>query len=179
MGRCLQWFDKRLWPLQEFLLPLVPRLVPSLLLTQLYVGTELIHIVALQTIPEAQRGAVIVVVIAGNRVCEAQHVSLCALVEEELSVQFYVCVLQRWCWFLHDNMPFPWPFHTTISVKQGNNHAGYQICSGGFKYFKGSICEGNVKRNLNLGPWDRIWNSLYQIQTMQPKDSTFLMVTES
>lgn len=91
----MQWFDKRLWPLQEFLLPLVPRLVPSLLLTQLYVGTELIHIVALQTIPEAQRGAVIVVVIAGNRVCEAQHVSLCALVEEELSVQFYVCVLQR------------------------------------------------------------------------------------
>lgn len=95
MGRCLQWFDKGLWPLQEFLLPPLPRLVPSLLLMQLYVGTELIHIVALQTIPEAQRGAMITVVIPPNRVSEAQHVSVCALVEEELSVQFYVCVLQR------------------------------------------------------------------------------------
>lgn len=37
----------------------------------------------------------------------------------------------------------------------------------------------NAKRSLNLGPWDRIWNSLYQIQRMQPKDSMFLMGTES
>lgn len=115
----------------------------------------------------------------GNRVSETQHVSVCALVEEELSVQFYVCVLQRWCWFLHDNMPFPWPFHTTISVKQGNNHAGYQICSGGFKYFRGSICEAKCKEKFKSWSWDRICNSLYQIQTMQPKDSMFLMVTES
>lgn len=37
----------------------------------------------------------------------------------------------------------------------------------------------NVKRNLNLSPWGRIWNSLYQIQTMQPNDSTFFTGTES
>ena len=32
----------------------------------------------------------------------------------------------------------------------------------------------NVKRNLNVGLWDRIRDSLYQIQTMQPKDLKIL-----
>lgn len=39
--------------------------------------------------------------------------------------------------------------------------------------------ELNVKRNLNFGPGVRIWNSFYQIQTMQPKDSSFLIGKES
>lgn len=37
----------------------------------------------------------------------------------------------------------------------------------------------NAKRNLTFGPGVRIWNSLYQIQTMQPKDSSFLIGKES
>lgn len=37
--------------------------------------------------------------------------------------------------------------------------------------------ELNVKRNLTLGP--EVWNSLYQIQIMQPKDSSFLIGKES
>lgn len=39
--------------------------------------------------------------------------------------------------------------------------------------------ELNVKRNLTLGPEVWIWNSLYQIQIMQPKDSSFLIGKES
>lgn len=44
---------------------------------------------------------------------------------------------------------------------------------------KDVLVELNVKINLTFGPGVWIWNSLYQIQTMQPKDSSFLIGTES
>lgn len=39
-----------------------------------------------------------------------------------------------------------------ISVKQGNNHASYQICSGGFKYFKGDIYGAKLKEKFKFWP---------------------------
>lgn len=75
------------------------------------------------------------------------------LVQEEPSEQFCVCVLQRQCWFLHDSVPFLWPFCTTIPVKQGNKCAGYQISSEGFRYFKGGICEAKRNEKFNFWPW--------------------------
>lgn len=60
--------------------PPVTRLLPSLLLTQLLVGAEPLRITALWTICLAHTGAMTAVVIPGNRISEAQHVSGCGCV---------------------------------------------------------------------------------------------------
>lgn len=74
------------------------------------------------------------------------------------------------CLFLdHPKQPFLWSRSVTTLVTKS-----VQMASSISKEIDVKL---NVKRNLK--PWGRIWNSLYQIQTMQPNDSMFFMGIES
>lgn len=81
--------------------------------------------------------------------------------------------------FCMTNMPLRWPLCTPLLQSRAITMLVTKSVQEASNISEEMSVKLNVKRDLNLGPWHRILNSLYQIQTMQPQDSMFLMGSEA